>query len=154
MCDLCAKSNITAIPEFGLYECFEEILKTVASANKSAKRLTPAKVVDNIKAIVKSMMGSSGLKPSPSDVKFLGENIVATLILDGNLKQEFNFTPYKTISYVEPTGLKVSKGSKIKFDVARCTDEKRGTKRSLTTTAETSKKSKSAAGQFNFDDDL
>jgi hypothetical protein len=152
MCDLCAKSKATTNPEFRLYDCFEEILKTIATASKSAKRSTPAKVVDSIKGFVKSSMMSSGLKPSPAEVKYLGENIVATLILEGNLKLEFNFTPYKTISYVEPTGLKVAKDFKIKFDTSSWTAEKRGAKRSTTGTSAPSKKPKPSPDEFNFDD--
>jgi len=154
MCDLCDKPKDICISELELFECQEAIIKSVANANKAAKRLTPAKVADELKATVKSLMKSSDIKLSPNEIKLLSENVVATLLLKNFLKQDFNFTPYKTISYVEPTELKVFKGTILRFTKVNDAEESLLGKRKQTGEIPSSKKLKATSSKFNFDDDL
>ncbi|XP_066947750.1 ATP-dependent DNA helicase Q1-like isoform X3 [Macrobrachium rosenbergii] len=97
MCDHCRTPRETKRLDLRVYS--EQLLMILTKALSRDQRLTGQKLVDAWLG-----KGAKDARVQEAIVKDLSrdraENIVAFLILDGFLKEDFHFTPYSTISYI------------------------------------------------------
>lgn len=90
-CDICSsnvklKSNVTNEKE--LFSSFQQISNIL---REEKQRITAAKLIDKWSKETK--------KAQREDSQFY-ENILSQLLLNGNLVEDFHFTPYSIISYI------------------------------------------------------
>uniref|UniRef100_A0A0R3RRP8 ATP-dependent DNA helicase n=1 Tax=Elaeophora elaphi TaxID=1147741 RepID=A0A0R3RRP8_9BILA len=90
MCDICSQANdIECSDVTDYWRLMLKVLKNVRKADNN--RITGMKLVE----LTTKKVGS--------DNRELVELLIAKLILDGYLKEDFHFTPYSIISYIVPS---------------------------------------------------
>ncbi|XP_042220423.1 ATP-dependent DNA helicase Q1-like [Homarus americanus] len=99
MCDHCKAPR--EVKNLDIAKYGEHILMILANAACVDQRLTGQKLVD-------LFLGKGPAKMRVQEATVTGvtrdraENIIAFLLIDGFLKEDFHFTPYSTISYIVP----------------------------------------------------
>ncbi|XP_071493207.1 ATP-dependent DNA helicase Q1-like [Diadema antillarum] len=98
MCDVCRSGVQAAEKDITLH--VQRICKILDQRAREETRITALKLLDEL-------MSKKGVAPLDKDVaKTMKisdyEHIIAHLLLEGYLKEDFHFTPYNTISYVVP----------------------------------------------------
>lgn len=122
MCDHCyyLKKNRNVVPpRMNILVHYRTLLKLIDHATLMDVRLTAFKLVD-----AWLHKGPSKLRvdtPPPSIDRFYAEQIVAYLILQNYLREEFSFTAYSTNSYIV-TGPKPIEDDEIDFQPSRTYD--------------------------------
>uniref|UniRef100_UPI00358E2651 ATP-dependent DNA helicase Q1-like isoform X2 n=1 Tax=Myxine glutinosa TaxID=7769 RepID=UPI00358E2651 len=110
MCDTCAGSS--GLKEREVSSPAQTVLAVARQAVHQSVKLTPLKLLE----------GSIGHKPTRAQPRSstldsnsnplldrrAWENLILHLLLEGYLKEEYNFTPYSTITYLSP-GFRASK---------------------------------------------
>ncbi|ODM89726.1 ATP-dependent DNA helicase Q1 [Orchesella cincta] len=100
MCDNCDRSNKKVV-KVKVYPILQDLMKLLTHASQIEERMTALKLMDawfgkgNKKCRVDSV-------PVPKYEREVCERVIASLIVNGYLKEEFHFTPYSTISYLVP----------------------------------------------------
>ncbi|XP_063841072.1 ATP-dependent DNA helicase Q1-like isoform X1 [Scylla paramamosain] len=108
MCDHCKIPQEVKMMELGDYG--QKLLLILEKSSSMDQRLTGQKLVD-------LFLGKGSTKQRVQGATAIGlpretaENIVAYLLVDGFLKEDFHFTPYSTLSYIVP-GPKAEAGIK------------------------------------------
>ena len=103
MCDSCMRSQRTegssSIAEVDVSSVADSAFQILVQAQSQDSKITALKLLD---ALI-------GKGPSKLSKKAVGnftrpqmESIVAKLLIEGYLKEDFHFTPYNTISYILP----------------------------------------------------
>ena len=97
MCDTCKGAKLTKTIELEKYaDC---IRKGLAQAEAMKSRLTGLKLVT---ILTKKCATNLRVKDWNESVpKWMAEHVVTFLLLEGFLKEEFSFTAYTTLSYLE-----------------------------------------------------
>lgn len=119
MCDHCfyLNQNRTVIPpKMNIIVHYRNLLKVIDNALIVDIKVTAFKLID-----AWLHKGPNKLRidvPPPSIERFFAEQIVAYLILHNYLREDFHFTPYSTISYIEK-GPKSPEDDEIDFQPAR-----------------------------------
>ncbi|XP_072034174.1 ATP-dependent DNA helicase Q1-like [Amphiura filiformis] len=100
MCDNC--SNNAQARRTDIQSDCRAIYDILSQAGTKEQRLTANKIADIMQGKTVSGMQLKGSKNSAKIPRSLMEQIIAHLILEGYLKEDFHFTPYSTISYLIP----------------------------------------------------
>ncbi|RXG73071.1 ATP-dependent DNA helicase Q1 [Armadillidium vulgare] len=123
MCDHCSKT--LDVKSIDLTKYGKNILSILAKSSSLDSRLTGTKLVD-----IWLGKGPTNLRVKEATASDLSreraETIIAHLLIDGFLKEDFHFTPYSTISYITP-GDKAAAGlqpsplevSKLSFSLSK-----------------------------------
>lgn len=117
MCDNCDPDTAVATKEVDVTEMMKSLYQILEAATANDERLTPLKLLD----LWQGKGGSKKLKTSGVMVTNLPrercEELVATALLEGYLREDFHCTPYAYISYmnVGPMAGAVKKGDNVVF---------------------------------------
>ncbi|KAG0726154.1 ATP-dependent DNA helicase Q1 [Chionoecetes opilio] len=99
MCDHCKAPQ--EAKTLNLNDYGQKLLMILEKSSNIKQRLTGQKLVDLLLG-----KGATNLRVKEAIVTGLGrehaENVVAFLLMDGFLKEDFHFTPYSTLSYIVP----------------------------------------------------
>lgn len=99
MCDHCKVPRVAKTMDISKHA--ENLLALIAKATSADKRLTGPKLIE-----LWFGKGEGKFRIKESEAKGISqemaETLVAFLLLDGYLKEDFHFTPYSTISYIVP----------------------------------------------------
>lgn len=99
MCDHCKVPRVAKSLDISKHA--QNLLALIAKATLADKRLTGPKLID-----LWFGKGEGKFKIKEAEAKGISkemaETVVAFLLLDGYLKEDFHFTPYSTISYIVP----------------------------------------------------
>lgn len=99
MCDICKSKSFYVFREKNVSSQCLDILKLVTHGVRIDKKLTLNKLLDAW--FGKGPPGSRLKEVKPPNLTMeTCERIVATMLMRGQLKEEFHFTPYSTISYL------------------------------------------------------
>ena len=114
MCDHCAANAVPShsLVEIDISEFAEAVLKILARAKDGDLKMTALKLVEALRGRGASNLKLTDWKP-PKNIandKNHAENIVAHLLMENYIKEDFHFTPYNTISYLESGSRPVRKG--------------------------------------------
>ncbi|KAG9509552.1 ATP-dependent DNA helicase Q1, partial [Fragariocoptes setiger] len=113
-CDNCCDNN--SVSSVDVRPHLDDILKILNHAQSVKEKLTQLKLIDSwTQTGCKNLRVASLTKPSLSRVTC--ETIVALLLIDGYLREDFHITPYSTISYLAPGPRSQSRPSRIEYDV-------------------------------------
>lgn len=119
MCDRCHHKDRFHPPSCDLTKHCNDLQRIIQSAINMDIKLTANKLID-----AWFHKGSSSNArildiPPPSIERYYAEQMVAFLIISGYLKEDFHFTAYSTISYINIGTQKPKKNSPITFNGAR-----------------------------------
>lgn len=101
MCDCCYYKNASKIiipPKMNILPHYQDILKILEKANYQNTKMTALKLIE--------AWYQKGLKnlridaAAPNFDRYYGEQIIAYLILNDYLREDFHFTAYAAISYI------------------------------------------------------
>ena len=100
MCDNCKNGSTKNLNWQNVAPLAEGAIQSLVQAQSLDTKLTALKLID-------ALLGKGKIAPwkKPPDEfaqKIKIEFIVANLVIDGYLKEDFHFTPYNTISYILP----------------------------------------------------
>ncbi|XP_062564413.1 ATP-dependent DNA helicase Q1-like [Armigeres subalbatus] len=116
LCDRCFFRDKVQLPEQTITNHYETLVSIIRRAETLQTKLTALKLVDAWyhKGSPKNRLET----PPPLLDRFIGEQIVAFLITSGYLKEDFQITPYSTLSYIVK-GTNVPSHEGIRFQGAR-----------------------------------
>ncbi|KAI1291828.1 ATP-dependent DNA helicase Q1 [Halotydeus destructor] len=97
MCDNCRDRK--SFTDVDVKDYFEDLLKILSKAKMLKERMTSLKLMDAWFGKGASKLRVEEVK-KPTHPRYVCQNILARLIIDGYLKEDFHFTPYSTISYI------------------------------------------------------
>jgi ATP-dependent DNA helicase Q1 len=108
--------NRVLSPEIDVYTHYQTLKEILERAENLQIRLTGAKLVDAWfhKGAVKNRIET----PPPNLDRFIAEQIIAYLLINDYLKEDFQYTAYTTNSYITVGGRKPSKNV-IKYQSSR-----------------------------------
>lgn len=118
MCDRCNHRNGVNPPKMNIVEYCLALYKIIDCAANLDVKLTMLKLVDSWYQKGKPNLRCKDI-PVPSFERYYAEQIVAFLLIKGYLKEDFHFTAYNTISYINKSGRIVNEGDRIIFYGAR-----------------------------------
>ena len=95
----------------------EDILKILNHGENIEQRITALKLIDSLFGKGETKLRLSQIK-APRYSRNMCEAVVAYLLLDGYISEEFHFTPYSTISYLVPGSKLAEDGTVINYTVA------------------------------------
>ena len=116
MCDHCNESpKADSGTELDVTEIAEAAINFIRHAASLDQRLTALKLVDALQGRGGTLLKLVDWTPpkSISSNRSLTETIVTHLLIDNYLKEHFHFTPYNTISYIDPGERKITKPIKL-----------------------------------------
>lgn len=151
-CDRCLNRKKYSPPAFDILTHLTDLLKIVERAENMNSSLTGLKLID-----AWYHKGPVGFRlidlPVPTIDRHYGEQVVMKLLLDGYLKEDFQFTPFSTNSYIKRGTVVGSSVKAITFKPARVLQFRPQVKietehvdsESVTTSSETSHTKKSSS---------
>ncbi|XP_019931039.3 ATP-dependent DNA helicase Q1 [Aedes albopictus] len=116
LCDRCFFRDKVQLPEQDITTHYHTLLAIIRRAETLQTKLTALKLVDAWyhKGSPKNRLET----PPPLLDRFIGEQIVAFLIVNGYLKEDFQITPYSTFSYIV-RGPAIPNTDSLRFQGAR-----------------------------------
>ncbi len=99
MCDNCAADN-EATRQLSINDYANALQRILAQAEMSDSKVTALKLVNALLGKGESRLRITDWSPAKEFDKRTAEMVVAYLLLEGFLKEDFHFTPYSTISYL------------------------------------------------------
>ncbi|XP_053684991.1 ATP-dependent DNA helicase Q1-like [Sabethes cyaneus] len=116
MCDRCYYRDKVQLPEQDINPHYNTLLAILRRAETLKTKLTALKLVDAWyhKGSPKNRLE----QPPPLMDRYIGEQVVAFLIVNGYLKEDFQYNQYSAISYITKGTASVGK-SGIRFQAAR-----------------------------------
>lgn len=114
MCDRCYYGNNVNRPKMEITECCLALYKIIDHANDIDEKLTFLKLTDAWYRKGKSNLRVSDV-PIPDFERFYGEQMIAFLIINGHLKEDFHFSAFTTFSYIRKGKNLVTKDDDIIF---------------------------------------
>eukprot|EP00088_Acartia_fossae_P000288 TRINITY_DN10103_c0_g1_i9.p1 TRINITY_DN10103_c0_g1~~TRINITY_DN10103_c0_g1_i9.p1 ORF type:complete len:588 (+),score=119.02 TRINITY_DN10103_c0_g1_i9:139-1764(+) len=115
MCDICDTSTSSCPKDIADYQ--GAAVRILQSAANKELRVTGLKLVDALLG-----RGAANLKLADwkaKDSKDIVEAIVAFLIVEGYIKEDFHFTPYSTISYLVPGSRRPPTDKTIRINIPK-----------------------------------
>jgi ATP-dependent DNA helicase Q1 len=99
MCDHCFNQKMVQPPKMDLLVHYRTLLKILDKAASMDIKMTALKLIDAWfhKGPAKMRLET----PPPSIDRFFGEQIVAFLLIEDYLREDFHYTAYSTISYIQ-----------------------------------------------------
>lgn len=116
LCDRCFFKDRVQLPEQDITGHYQTLLAIIRRAQTLQTKLTALKLVDAWyhKGSPKNRLET----PPPLLDRFIGEQIVAHLLVNGYLKEDFQITPYSTFSYIVK-GPAIPSNDSFRFQGAR-----------------------------------
>ena len=101
MCDSCVRSRerTESIAEVDVSSVADSALQILVQAQSQDSKITALKLLDALMGKGPSKLSK---KPVGNFTRTQMESIVAKLLIEGYLREDFHFTPYSTISYILP----------------------------------------------------
>jgi ATP-dependent DNA helicase Q1 len=119
MCDRCYYKDRVLTPEINIVDHYNTLREIIERAENLQAKLTGAKLVDAWfhKGPVKNRIET----PPPMLDRYIGEQILAYLLINDYFKEDFQYTAYATNSYITIGGRRPSKGA-IRYQPSRIFD--------------------------------
>lgn len=118
MCDRCYHKDSVNPPKMNITEHCLTLYKIIDHATNMDVKLTILKLIDSWYQKGKSSLRVKDI-PAPTFERFYAEQMVAFLIINGHLKEDFHFSAYTTFSYIKKGTNLAKKGDQIIFYGAR-----------------------------------
>lgn len=100
MCDHCSAPSSNCDENFDATDYVEAILQTLEQAADADLKVTVIKVLDALQGKGPANLRPKGAAKVGEFGRQTAEVVLANMILNGILKEDFHFTPYSTISYI------------------------------------------------------
>ena len=132
MCDNCKNGSSENLNMQNVAPLAEGAIQTLVQAQSLDTKLTALKLIDAL--LGKGKIAPWKKPPEEFALKVTIENIVANLVIDRYLREDFHFTPYNTISYILPGHVPLRSEITMNVPGTGTSKAKKGVKRKLPNT--------------------